>query len=506
MFLFPSNLALTSMMRTFVLTFCLSIFVSFAAAQQQQPLDIGSRLQLLVDDFVIDSMAGVSLRLHKPTPRNVAIVFDAPWEGNMTGYHTVFQDAGLYRMYYKAEQLNLAPGKLTSAHPFFTCYAESGDGIHWTKPQLGLHEFKGTKNNNIVWCGPASHAFAPFKDLNPKCAPDARYKAVAYDESDGKLHAFKSPDAIHWTRLQEKPIFTEGSFDSLNLAFWDSTRGQYRAYMRDWPNGLRGIRTATSGDFVHWSNATTLNYPEYPRASSEELYTSGIAPYYRAPHLFLGFPTRYLDRGWSASMEDLPDIEHRRLRASTGDPRYGTALTEGLFMSSRDGQSFKRWGEAFIRPGPGTNNWTYGDNYPSWGIVETRSDIPGAPNELSLYANENYWKGSACQLRRFTIRVDGFVSAEAPLRGGELVTKPLLFQGSRLVINFSTSAAGGVRIAVLDEKGTPLHGYDSGEIFGDSIARTVRWSGKPDVAALAGKTVRLRFILRDADLFSFQFR
>ena len=109
-------------------------------------------------------------------------------------------------------------------------------------------------------------------------------------------------------------------------------------------------------------------------------------------------------------------------------------------------------------------------------------------------------------MRRFTTRLDGFVSAEAPLRGGELVTKPLVFQGSQLAINFSTSAAGGVQIAVLDEKGTPLVGYDSGEIFGDSVARTVRWAGKPDVSALAGKPIRLKFTLRDADLFSFQFR
>jgi hypothetical protein len=477
-----------------------------SVAGAAEPIDIGSRLELMVDGYLIDSMAGVSLRLHKPTPREVAIVFDAPWEGNMTGYQTVFQDGAQYRMYYKAEQLNLAPGKLTSTHPFFTCYAHSSDGIHWTKPRLGIHDFNGSKNNNIVWSGPASHAFAPFKDLNPKCTPDARYKAVAYDESDGKLHALKSPDAIHWFPLQKDPIVSEGRFDSLNLAFWDVARGQYRAYMRDWPNGLRGIRTATSDDFVRWTNPTTLKYPEYPRASTEELYTSGIVPYHRAPHLFVGFPTRYLDRGWSPSMEALPDIEHRRLRASTGDPRYGTALTEALFMSSRDGQSFNRWGDAFIRPGPGRDNWAYGDNFASWGIAVTPSDVFGAPNELSLYATERTWKGSGCQLRRFTIRIDGFVSAEAPLRGGELVTKPFVFHGNQLAINFSTSAAGSVRIEVQDDKGMPLAGYDSGEIFGDSIAGTVRWTGKPDLSALVGKPIRLKVTLHDADLYSFQFR
>jgi hypothetical protein len=371
---------------------------------------------------------------------------------------------------------------------------------------LGLFEFKGSKKNNIVWSGPASHAFAPFRDTNPKCTSDAKYKAVAYDESDGKLHAFKSPDGIHWSLLQKEPIISEGQFDSLNVAFWDAERGQYRAYMRDWPNGLRGIRTATSNDFLHWSEAKTLGYPGYSAATTEELYTSGIAPYDRAPHLFIGFPTRYLDRGWSPSMEALPELAHRRLRANAGDARYGTALTETLFMSSRDGQNFHRWGEAFIRPGPGANNWTYGDNYASWGIVETRAEIPGAPNELSLYASEGYWKETGCQLRRFTMRTDGFVSVQAPLSGGDFTTKPLVFRGSQLVINFSTSAAGSLRIAVLDQKGAPWAGYDSGEMFSDSVSRTVPWKGKPDLADLAGKPIRLKVSLRDADLFSFQFR
>ena len=206
-------------MITRVLILLTAVVMVCSVAAAVEPIDIGSRLELLVDGHLIDSMTGVSLRLDKPTPREVAIVFDAPWEGNMTGYHTIFRDGDQYRMYYKAEQLNLAPGKLTSTHPFFTCYAHSKDGIHWTKPRLGLHEFNGSKKNNIVWSGPASHAFAPFKDLNPKCTSDARYKAVAFDESDGKLHAFKSPDGIHWSLLQAKPIYTEGRFDSLNLAF-----------------------------------------------------------------------------------------------------------------------------------------------------------------------------------------------------------------------------------------------------------------------------------------------
>ena len=66
-----------------------------------------------------------------------------------------------------------------AAHREVTCYAESRDGIHWTKPELGLFEFNGSKQNNIVWDGPGTHNFTPFLDTNPACPPDAKYKALA---------------------------------------------------------------------------------------------------------------------------------------------------------------------------------------------------------------------------------------------------------------------------------------------------------------------------------------
>jgi len=106
------------------------------------------------------------------------------------------------------------------------------------------------------------------------------------------------------------------------------------------------------------------------------------------------------------------------------------------------------------------------------------------------------------------LRTDGFVSVNAPFRGGELSTKPLVFAGSKLEINFETSAAGGVRVEIQDESGSPFPGYalaDCPEFIGDEINRVVAWSGGPGVAGLAGKVVRLRFALKDADLYSLRF-
>ena len=490
------------------------------------PIAIGSRRELFVDDFLIEKMTGrAEQRLHQPQAHEIAITHDAPWEGSGTGYHSVFKDGGKYRMYYKAWQLTVtAPGKVnTGEHPLFTCYAESEDGIHWRKPELGLHEFKGSKANNIVLApgkmgaaNPDPGHIAIFKDDNPAAAADAKYKAIVRSNSPKGLLALKSPDGLRWSPMSEAPVITDGAFDSQNLAFWDAQAGLYRAYWRyftggttdekNWkPSGFRAIRTATSKDFVHWENQQDLRYVDSP---NEALYTNQVKPYARAPHLLLGFPTRYIERGWSESMRALPEREHREWRSKASD-RYGMVVTEGLFMSSRDGVTFKRWNEAFLPPGierPGT--WNYGHQYMAWHLVETKSSLEGAPDELSLYATESYWTDRSSALRRYTLRLDGFVSLHAPMSGGEVLTKPLTFTGNSLSMNFASSAAGGVKVEIQDANGKPMPGFtlsDCEEHFGDSLARTVVWKNGTNVSALAGKPVRLRFVLEDADVYSFRF-
>jgi hypothetical protein len=107
------------------------------------------------------------------------------------------------------------------------------------------------------------------------------------------------------------------------------------------------------------------------------------------------------------------------------------------------------------------------------------------------------------------MRVDGFVSLQAKLSGGEFLTKPLFFQGKELAMNLSTGGAGDIRVEVQDAGGTVVPGYsmeDCHEVWGDDLARIVKWEGGSDVSGLAGHPVRLRFQLADADLYSIQFR
>ena len=223
----------------------------------------------------------------------------------------------------------------------------------------------------------------------------------------------------------------------------------------------------------------------------------------------MGFPMRYNDRGWSGPMLDLPGQDVRVARAGHSR-RYGTTVTDAVFMTSRDGLHFKRWSEAFIRPGPKeSRSWVYGDNFIFWGMVETPSVFGDAPNELSFYVTEGYWENAYTSVRRHTLRMDGFVSASAPYSGGELVTKPLVFEGGNLALNVETSAFGSIQVEVQDADGSPIEGYALKQcppIFCDRLRHVVRWeSVGGDLRPLEGKPVRLRFLLRDADLYAFQF-
>src|SRR5262249_57991218 len=133
--------------------------------------DIGDRRELFVDDYLIGTQRGVALRLHSPVPREVALPLNQPWAGPTTGYTAVMKDGDLYRLYYTND--------LGGSAPDCTSYAESKDGITWTMPKLGLFEFNGSRDNNLVWVGKGIHNFNPFRDTNPKASPEQRYKALA---------------------------------------------------------------------------------------------------------------------------------------------------------------------------------------------------------------------------------------------------------------------------------------------------------------------------------------
>jgi hypothetical protein len=452
---------------TTVASTLLVLLVAETAVFSAEPVDIGSRLELFVDDHLIGETKGdVHRQLMRPEPKEVVFETGEPWEGNTSGYYTVFQDGDLYRMIYRGWQHD---AKMKASHKEVTCYAESKDGIHWKKPNLGLFEWNGSKKNNIVWLSPGTHNFTAFRDENPKTPAQSQFKAFGGVGSfGGGLVPFESPDCTHWKLTQKKPVITNGAFDSQNLAFWDTDRHEYRAYWRYFGDGVRAIRTATSKDFIHWENEADLKYHE--GTPTEHLYTNAIQKYFRAPHLFIGFPTRYETK---------------------------SQQVEPILMTSRDGTLFHRYADAVIpRTAPKDRNHNR-SNYMVWGMFQ----LPGQSKEISVYGTENYYERTPGRVRRFTYRVDGFVALRGGADGGQVTTKPLQFKGQQLLLNYVVKSGGMLKVEVLDKSGNVIG--KSEPLNGDAVDAPVSWTQQPN---LSNGAASLRFHLKNADVYSLRFK
>jgi len=469
-----------------------TIFFIFEGITAQNVVSIQNRRELFVDHFLIEKLTNAEVQMHKPRNEGKVLFFDHPWEGNFSGYCTVIKDGDVFRAYYRG----IREAGNDASDNEVTCYAESEDGINWVKPELGIYEIDGTRKNNVILAhaAPATHNFSPFVDKNPEVKPGQKYKALGGTRKSG-LIAFVSPDGIHWEKLQEEPVFSEGVFDSQNVAFWSESEQKYVCYFRTWSgggfDGFRSVSRTTSDDFIHWSAPEEMTFGDTPH---EHLYTQQTSPYYRAPHIYVAIGARF--------MPGRQVLTNEQAEALNVNPKYFKDCSDAFFMTSRGGNNYDRtFMESFIRPGIGLENWVSRSNYPALNVVQT------GPTEMSVYVNENYAQPSA-HLKRYSLRIDGFASLAAGYDGGEILTKPFIFEGGELEINYSTSAAGAIRMEIQDEDRNPIPGYtieDCQEIIGNEISRIVSWGGKTDVNNLLGKPVRLRIFLKDADLYSFKF-
>jgi hypothetical protein len=455
--------------------------------------DIGSRLELFLDNYLVDRLQGAELRLNHATDAGIAIRFDRPWEGAFSGYVTVIKDGPTYRMYYRCLPIAGKDGNENEA----TCYAESPDGIQWTKPNLEIYELMGTRKNNAVLAhsAPFTHNFCPMLDARPGVLPAERFKALAGTKESG-LVGFVSADGVHWNKLREMAVITKGNFDSQNVSFWSESEKHYVCYFRTFKTiagkGVRWITRTTSKDFLNWTEPIEM---EFGAAPPEHLYTNQTQPYFRAPHLYIGIAARF--------MPGRQVLTDEQAKAINVDPGYFKDCSDNVLLTSRGGNRYDRtFLEAFVRPGIGPENWTSRTNYPALNVV------PTGPSEMSFYVQHRYGQATH-HLRRYTLRTDGFASIAAPYQGGELVTKPLRFAGRNLVINFATSAPGGLRFELQDQERRPIPGYtlsESNEVIGNEIERVVSWKSGTDLSELAGKPVRLRVVMKDADLYALRFR
>ncbi len=467
--------------------------------------DIGSRRELFVDYFLVESLNGARLKLQEPKSAGVAIEYDRPWErepaGSRSIYTSVIKDGDIYRMYYRGDMA-------------YWCYAESTDGINWTKPSLGLVEVDGSTDNNAIVRG---RPLYPFVDGRSGVPESERYKANSFEE--GGLVGYVSPDGIHWKKMRDEVIVPRelvNHFDANSVMFWSEVEELYLLYARHMEGGRRSTARATSEDFTNWTGPSLMEYSNTGTTTpSEHLYTNQTQPYFRAPHIYISLPGRifFADLRHISRDDDIAFAHSRvitddvqRFYDAEVDERAGGVgdVSDGVFLTSRAGTTKYdfTFRESFVRPGIGLNNWTTRNNYPACGVVQT------GPVEMSLYVNRNYGQKTA-YLERMTLRLDGFTSLNAPFDGGEMTTRPFTFSGRQLQINYSTSAAGSIRVELQDAEGRPVPGYgmhECHELVGDEIARSVAWESGCSVSELASTPVRLRFVMKDADLYSLRFQ
>jgi hypothetical protein len=136
--------------------------------------------------YLIETLNGARLVLQKPCDEGYVIKFDKPWEGLFTGGVTIIKDEETYRAFYRGMA---ETGKEDGSSFEKTCYAESKDGIHWKKPNLGLFEVNGTLENNVILANaaPVTHNFSPFLDTKPGVDQSRRFKALGGTVKSGLI-------------------------------------------------------------------------------------------------------------------------------------------------------------------------------------------------------------------------------------------------------------------------------------------------------------------------------
>ena len=409
---------------------------------------------------------------------------EAPWEyGGFTTSVIYDNEEKLFKMWY----LGGIAGRGN-----VTCYAVSDDGVHWRRPKLDLHEYRGSRDNNIVialdFQEGKAHWETVLKDPLEK-DPSRLYKAIGWSSYDwdgpmSGIYTAVSPDGLRWTTTPE-PVFhyhprpgTDdlGPVGDAQSMMIDTLRNRYIAFLRHFPH--RAI--SVSEDFVAWSQPETFIRTLHHR---HEYYNSSGFVY---GDQYLGIVTVF-------------DLDQHRHDMNC------------WLMSSRDGRRWER--------SPARRPLIQCGGIGEWNRFCSRNG--GSPpirvgDELYLYfrgtaRRHGPYEGpdntvSPTSVGLAKIRVDGFASLGASFDGGSFVTTPWEIDGDRLLLN-AKSDYGEIRVEVLDLEDRTLPGYSLDEcipVAGDGTELQVRWKEHPDLAGATGRTVRLRFQLKNARLYSYR--
>lgn len=485
--------------------------VTAGAGEPEMVLRLGDRKWVTWDGSLFESTEGIAFEMQPPhRTGDRCLTADKPWESwQIGGFHSLLQDEGRFRLWYCVSH------GVRHGEEYAVAYAESEDGIHWTKPDLGLIEYAGTRQNNLV-VGYNSVVGQVF--IDPNSEPAQKYKMLVaiypLKEDDPKryLTILSSPDGLRWSEPQGAVLPEEGgvALDTQSQAFWDSDRQSYVLFTRMGP--WRQIGRSESRDALQFPAPAYVMQPDDPQA--EDYYQAGVTKYTEAANAYFAVVPVFFHPG-DAEGKPLPG------RAAVTANYRGSPITVAapdtldlhLFTSS-DSISWRRQGahRPFIGLGAdgefdsrslysgvgyalvGDEIWLY---YSAYDCTHIGSLDGQAPFDRYLGT-----------MTRATLRRDGFVAASAGEQPAILVSRPIVFSGNRLELNIDCSAGGEAVVELLNLDGQPLPGYalaDCDPVFHNNLRKTVSWRGAWDVSGLAGQTLRLRMVLRDCRLYSIQF-
>jgi hypothetical protein len=457
-------------------------------AAETGPRKLGPERQLLVDDWLVESACNVARLQGSPAkyPGNPTLVREKPWEAARTElYGSAFWDPDLakLRLYYSA---------MERPYVMHQAYAESADlGHTWTKPAIGLPGLE--PDCNITYPGRyVPHGPSVFLDPH-EADPARRYKLFTAEfpipldaphvAGEPGIDVAYSPDGLHWTPSPHNPVLPGYISDTGQCAFWDPRLARYVAYVRMW-TGERCVARTESPDFEQWSTPELVYAPEpADRQRGWQFYGMSVTPY---EGMYVGlvwiFPATPASADWNAD----------------------TPTTWPELVVSRDGLEWTRVapGEPFLPLGPaGAFDHRQIRTASSMVVLPDRVILVYSGSPDPHVAAHHFDIGCA------ELRLDGFAAMHAGPDGGTLTTRPLAFAPGQLWVNAVTRGDGYVAAEVLGPDGGPLPGYgrrDCRQFTGDSLGATLSWEGSPALPQPGPEGLRLRFVLRDADLYSFQ--
>jgi hypothetical protein len=371
--------------------------------------------------------------------------------------------------------------------------ATSRDGLSWERPQLGLYDYNGSKQNNIVF--PLVHS--PSVVYNSKSDdPACRYNLLGYGRvSRPGYYAAHSADGLHWNLYPQNPVLPGG--DTCTLAL-DPVTGEYLAFhkrtRKHGGQNRRLVYLAASRDMQQWSEPKLVMAPDeiddaQVRAAGgrfAQFYNMSVFPY---GGQFLGLVTHFRFTG--------PPAENGPLQSGDDGP------VDVQLVHSRDGRAWRRCEDrsAVIPNGPHA--------YDAGCILGvTNGPVTVGPELWLYYTAITTTHGGYVPKKKITIalakwRLDGFVSLAAGEEGGVIETVLLRCAGDRLVVN-ADAAAGELTVAVLDEHGHVVPGYAAADCLplrADAVCHPVRWKDHDRLNTVG--PLRLRFHLSNARLYSY---